>query len=76
MKISYDPEADVLTWESNSSGNIDYASENGNIIVHFTKDNVPVLVEVLEASQVLKQSEQAVHQASLVREKSKKRYGE
>ena len=69
MKISYDPDADVLTWESHSSRKIDYATENGNLVVHFTKENIPVLVEVLEASKVLKKSEQVIHRASIIREK-------
>jgi len=64
-KISYEPEADVLTWKLNNKG-IDYASEIGNVVVHFTKNNQPVLVEFLEASKFLKQagnivSKQRVH---------------
>ena len=50
--ISYDQEADVLMWEV-SRQPIDYAKEIGNIVVHFTKNNIPVLVEVLEASKFL-----------------------
>ena len=48
-KISYEPEADVLTVEA-SSGPIDYAMEMGNVVVHFTKKNKPVLFEILNAS--------------------------
>jgi uncharacterized protein YuzE len=51
-KISYEPEADVLMWEITDKP-IDYAKEIGNVIVHFTKDNTPVLIEILEASQFL-----------------------
>jgi hypothetical protein len=51
-KISYEPEADVLMWEITDKP-IDYAKEIGNVVVHFTKDNVPVLVEILEASKFL-----------------------
>jgi uncharacterized protein YuzE len=51
-KISYEPEADVLMWEITDKP-IDYAKEVGNVIVHFTKDNVPVLIEILEASKFL-----------------------
>ncbi len=32
---------------------IDYAEEVGNIIVHFTKEGRPVLLEVLDASEFL-----------------------
>ena len=52
VKISYEPEADVLIWEITDKP-IDFAKEVGNIIVHFTKNNIPVLVEVLEASKFL-----------------------
>ena len=51
-KFSYEPDADVLTWEI-SGKPINYAKEVGNIVVHFTKNNMPVLVEILEASQFL-----------------------
>ena len=51
-KISYEPEADVLMWEITDKP-IDYAKEIGNVIVHFTKDGVPVLIEILEASKFL-----------------------
>ena len=55
-KINYEPEADVLTYEITSQP-IDYAKEIGNIIVHFTKSNMPVLVEILEATKFLKKAE-------------------
>lgn len=51
-KISYDSESDVLMWEV-AEKPIDFAKEIGNVVVHFTKDNVPVLVEILEASKFL-----------------------
>jgi len=49
-KISYEADADVLTVES-SNKPIDYAKEIGNIVVHFTKADEPVLFEVLNASK-------------------------
>ena len=52
VKISYEPEADVLTYEITNQP-IDYAKEIGNIVVHFTKNNIPVLVEILEATKFL-----------------------
>lgn len=54
-RTSYDRKADMLTFESNRNAKIDYAKELGDVIVHFTKDNLPVLVEILNASRVLKQ---------------------
>lgn len=61
IKIKYDPDADVLSWEISKKNKIDYASEMGNIIVHFTKNNIPVLIEILEASKFIKQSEKKVN---------------
>jgi len=52
VKISYEPEADVLIWEIIDKP-IDYAKEIGNIVVHFTKENIPVLIEILGASKFL-----------------------
>lgn len=50
IKISYEPEADVLMWELNKKP-IESAQEIGNLVVHFNKNHVPVLVELLEASR-------------------------
>lgn len=54
-KISYEPEADVLSVEISREAPIDFAKELGNVVVHFTKHNVPVLIEVLNASQFVTQ---------------------
>lgn len=51
-KISYEPEADVLRVEM-SRKPIDYATEVGNVVVHFSRENVPVYLEFLEASKFL-----------------------
>ena len=51
-KISYEPEANVLMWEITNKL-IDYAKEIGDVVVHFTKNNMPVLIEILEASRFL-----------------------
>ena len=51
-KISYEPEADVLSWEV-SKNPIDFAKEIGNFVVHFSKNQTPVLIEILEASKFL-----------------------
>ncbi len=52
MKISYNREQDILVYEVNDEP-IDYAEEFGNIIVHFTKEGKPVLLEILDASEFL-----------------------
>ena len=53
-KISYDSEADVLSMESVGRTVIDHAEEMGNLVVHFSKQNKPVLVEILDASLLFK----------------------
>ena len=53
-KISYDADADVLSMESSGRTTIDHAEEMGNLVVHFSKQNRPVLVEVLDASRLFK----------------------
>ncbi|TSC80049.1 MAG: hypothetical protein G01um101429_253 [Parcubacteria group bacterium Gr01-1014_29] len=63
IKISYDADADVMSWETTQKGKIDYATEIGNFVVHFSKDNKPLLIEVLEASKILKKSERKIEKA-------------
>ncbi|MFH1968271.1 MAG: DUF2283 domain-containing protein [bacterium] len=58
-KISYEPEADVLMWEI-ADKPIDYAKEIGGVVVHFTKNNIPVLIEILEASKFLAKAKSIV----------------
>lgn len=64
-KISYEPEADVLMWEITEKP-IDYAKEIGNVVVHFTKNNVPVLIEILEASKFLAKTKNIVEKESRI----------
>ena len=52
MKIRYDSEVDILTVEVSDSA-IDYAEEVGGVIVHFTKEGKPVVLEILDASDFL-----------------------
>jgi len=53
--LSYEPEADVISWEI-SDKPISDAKEVGNMIVHFADDNRPVFIEILEASKFLIQA--------------------
>ncbi len=53
IKMSYEPEADVLRIET-SRKPIDYATEIGNVIVHFSPDGIPVYFEIIEATKFLK----------------------
>jgi uncharacterized protein YuzE len=52
MKVSYNRVDDVLLLEVSDEG-IEYAEEVGPLIIHFTKEGKPVLVEILDASEVL-----------------------
>ena len=52
MRIKYNREDDVLLIEI-SDEEIDYAEEVGNVIIHFSKDGKPVLLEILDASEFL-----------------------
>jgi len=52
MKVSYNRADDVLLLEVSDEG-IEYAEEVGPLIIHFTKAGKPVLVEILDASDVL-----------------------
>ena len=47
-KIRYSREADILTLKL-SEKPIDHAEEVEEIIVHFSADNEPVLIEILDA---------------------------
>lgn len=58
-KITYEPEADVLSWEI-SGKDIDSAKTIGNLVVHFSKSNTPVLIEILQASKFLKTAKKLV----------------
>ncbi len=49
MKMKYNKDEDIMLIEV-SSEPIDFAEEMGAFIVHFTVDNKPVLLEILEAS--------------------------
>ena len=55
MKFRYDKEDDVLmVWFSRQK--VDYAQQQKNIIIHFSKNNKPVLMEILDASAFLQQT--------------------
>ena len=53
--MSYEPEADILRIEAGREP-IDYASEIGNVIVHFSRKDKPVYFEILEASKFLRKA--------------------
>ena len=51
-KIRYSKDVDALLVEL-SQGTIDHAEESGQLIVHFTKEGEPVLLEILDARDFL-----------------------
>jgi hypothetical protein len=58
--MTYEPEADVIAWEI-AKQPIDYAKEVGNVVIHFSKKNTPVLMEILEASKFLSKAKKLVY---------------
>ena len=52
MKIKYSKTEDILLLEI-SNERIDYAEEDGPLIIHYSKKQKPVLIEILDASNVL-----------------------
>ncbi|RJQ44893.1 MAG: DUF2283 domain-containing protein [Nitrospiraceae bacterium] len=66
-KIRYSKDVDALMVEL-SDKPIDYAEEEGQVIVHFSRDGEPVLIEILDAkefvlnmlSSVMKEKEVAI----------------
>ncbi|KFI34943.1 hypothetical protein HY00_08345 [Peptococcaceae bacterium SCADC1_2_3] len=66
-KIKYSRDVDILLVEL-SDKPIDYAEEEGQIIIHFSKNGEPVLLEILDAkdfilnslSSVIKEKEVAI----------------
>jgi len=51
-KIRYSKDVDALLIELSDKA-IDYAEEEGQIIVHFTADGEPVLIEIFDAREFL-----------------------
>lgn len=52
MKTKYDSEVDIVMIEL-SEEDIDHAEEAENMVIHFSRENKPVLVEILDASEFL-----------------------
>jgi uncharacterized protein YuzE len=52
MRVRYDRDEGFLTIEA-AADNIDFAEEVGPVIVHFSKEREPVLLEILHASGFL-----------------------
>ena len=52
MKISYNRDEDIMLIEV-APDRIDFAEEMGPIIVHFSEEGKPVLLEIIDASEFI-----------------------
>lgn len=50
----YDAESNIISWEV-AKGSISHAREVGNLIIHMGSGGKPVLIEMLEADNFIKQ---------------------
>ena len=51
-KVKYSRDADALLIEL-SDKKIDYAEDHGNIIIHYTSEDEPVLLEIFDAKEFI-----------------------
>lgn len=58
-KIKYSKDVDALLIEI-SDKPITHAEDEGQIIIHFSKENEPVLIEILDASEFIVKAFQSV----------------
>lgn len=54
-KVRYSPDADILTIQLGEEA-LDYAEEKEGVIVHFSKDGSPALLEILDASEFVEEA--------------------
>ncbi len=50
MKYEYDKESDILTIKLRDE-KPDFGEQTGNVITHYNKENRPVEIEILDASE-------------------------
>ena len=59
MKAKYYPEDDLLVLRLSERA-YDYAEKIGTFIIHYTKDKEPVSLEILKASEFLRETTEAL----------------
>lgn len=59
MKVKYYKDADLLSLRVSKRPYFD-ATRNGDLVVHYTKNGQPVLVEILNASKFLKKADKSL----------------
>ncbi|MBM3944802.1 MAG: DUF2283 domain-containing protein [SAR202 cluster bacterium] len=64
--IKYSKDADAALIELSHAA-IDHAKESGPFIIHFSKNRTPVLLEILNFSEILEQLELAVYGKSIAK---------
>jgi hypothetical protein len=64
-KISYDAEVDILMVEDEGNEPIAYADQMGNFIIHYTQKHVPILIEILDASEIFQSIKRPVQSSEL-----------
>ena len=69
MKIDYSKDVDIATIEFEIEGTIDHGEEVENMVIHITKDNRPIFIEVLEAKAFLKEFSEAVREKEAIEAK-------
>ena len=55
MKAKYYEDADLISWKI-SQKPFEYATRTGDFVVHYSKDDEPVLIEILNAARFLKEA--------------------
>lgn len=61
MALRYEPKADVFSVEYHRRKPIEYVTEIGNLIVHFSQSGDPVLIEILNASHFTTRAHALTH---------------
>ena len=55
MKAKYYEDADLISWKI-SKKPFEYATRTADFVVHYSKDDEPVLIEILNAARFLKEA--------------------
>lgn len=59
MKVKYYEDADLLSLRISNKPYYD-ATKSGDVIVHYTKEGQPVLIEILNAAKFLKDTDKSL----------------
>lgn len=73
MKVKYYEDADLLSLRV-SKKHYYTASQSGDVIVHYTKDGEPVLIEILNAAQFLKKADKILPKSAQKQSSAKSSY--